>query len=511
MTLKNLLLSFLFLSLKSFSQAPSIEWQKCLGGTNNEHAVDIKQTSDGGFILVGATNSIDGDITSSYGNSDVWVVKLDVLGNIQWQKTYGGSLNEEAFSIIQTSDGGYIFAGYTRSSDGDVTLMQGSSDYWIVKLNPLGDIEWQKTYGGTFGEIAYSIVQTTDGGFAIAGFTSSINGDVIFNNGFNDVWVIKLNVWGELIWQKTFGGNNFDESFSIQQTSDGGFIVAGETYSNNGDITNNQGASDFWVIKLNNNGELQWQKTYGGSQFDTAFSIILNSTGGYVIAGYTKSNNGDVVGNNGDYDFWVIKIDDSGNLVWQKALGGTGIEKANSIQQTIDGGYIVVGESSSNNGYVTANLGMSDTWVIKLNANGDLIWQKSFGGSNDDYALRVIQTIDNGYAFVGGTFSNDFDVSGYNGGLDVWVVKLFPDNLSNHEVSLVKDISVYPNPTKNFINIFSKKEIQKIELFDIKGLKIYESKQVNDKVSLENFSKGVYVLKIILENGEIISEKVIKK
>jgi hypothetical protein len=504
----SLLLTIIGLSL--IAQAPAIEWQKSLGGSDLDHAVDVKQTLDGGCILVGATRSEDGDITSNNGNSDVWVVKLNSLGEILWQKTYGGSQSEEAFSIILTNDGGYAFAGYARSNDGDVTLNKGQRDFWIVKLNDTGDIIWQKTYGGTASDLAYSIKQTSDQGFVVVGQTTSNNGDVTNNNGWDDIWVIKLNEFGGLEWQKSYGGNGFDMAYSVQQTFEGGYIVAGETDSNDTFNNNIYGHNDFWILKLNTLGELEWQKNLGGSGHDSSKGIIQTTDGGYVIVGYSRSNDFDVTNNNGNYDFWVVKINEIGNIIWQKSYGGSSQDRANSIFQANDGGFVIAGESESNNGYLNQNFGQKDVWVIKLNGNGDLVWQKSFGGSNEDYAIRIIQTNDNGYTFVGGTFSNDINVSNNNGQLDVWIVKLFPDNLSNIEFLSTSNISIYPNPTQNFVNISSENNIQKIELYDVNGRILYVSEQKRDKISLENFSNGIYFLKIQLDNGDIVSQKIQK-
>ncbi|MBM7560374.1 Ig-like domain-containing protein [Marinitoga litoralis] len=236
----------------------------------------------------------------------------------QWQKTFGGSDLDSAHSIEQTTDGGFIVAGYTKSNDGDVTGNHGlySYDYWIIKLDENGNLEWQKTFGGSDSDSAHSIEQTTDGGFIVAGYTKSNDGDVTGNHGGADYWIIKLDSNGNLEWQKTFGGSNWDYAQSIEQTTDGGFIVAGYTWSNDGDVTGNHGlySYDYWIIKLDENGNLEWQKTFGGSDSDSAHSIEQTTDGGFIVAGSTRSYDGDVTGDKGDYDYWIIKLDESGNL-----------------------------------------------------------------------------------------------------------------------------------------------------------------------------------------------------
>ncbi len=249
-----------------FAQAPSIQWQKCLGGTSNDRAYSIHQTSDGGFIVAGETSSYDGDVLENHGGDmsgnhesyDVWIVKLNSLGNILWQKCLGGTGGDYATSIQQTNDSGFIVAGYTRSNNGNVSGNHGNFDYWVVKLNYLGNIQWQKCLGGTNIDRTNSIQQTSDSGFIVAGYTESNNGDVSGNHGSYDVWIVKLNSLGNILWQKCLGGTNIDIAYSIQQTSDSGFIVAGYTESNNGDVSGNHGNSDYWLVKLNSSGDTLW-------------------------------------------------------------------------------------------------------------------------------------------------------------------------------------------------------------------------------------------------------------
>ena len=353
---------------KSHAQAPAIEWQKCLGGTADDFANSIQQTSDSGFIVAGETRSNDGDVSGNHGKSDAWVVKLNSLGDILWKKCLGGTGNDYARSIQQISDGGFILTGYTNSNNGDVSGNNGYYDAWVVKLNSSGDILWQKCLGGTYDDYARSIQQTSDTGFILAGYTFSNDGDVSGNHGFSDAWVVKLNSSGDIIWQKCFGGTNEDYAYSIQQTSDSGFIVAGYTFSNDGDVSGYHGYFDYWVVKLNSSGDIEWQKCLGGTNNDYANSIQQTSDGGFIVAGYTESNDGDVSGyHGGDYDAWVVKLNSSGDILWQKCLGGTIDDRAYSIQQTSDGGFIVAGFTVSNDGDVSGNHGASDAWVVKLN------------------------------------------------------------------------------------------------------------------------------------------------
>jgi len=423
---KIILVLFLQITCCVFGQAPSIEWQKCLGGSLSDTARSIQQTSDGGYIVAGQAYSNNGDVSGNHGNQDIWIVKLNDSGTIQWQKCLGGGADDIATSIQQTLDGGYIVSGHTLSNNGDVSGNHGLNDFWIIKLNDLGTIQWQKCLGGSADDIATSIQQTPDGGYIVAGYTLSNNGDVSGNHGLNDFWIVKLNNSGTIQWQKCLGGSNQDLSYiiSIQQTSDGGYIVAGETSSNDGDVSGNHGLSDFWIVKLNNSGTIQWQKCLGGSNQDSSCSIQQTSDGGYVVTGYASSNNGNVSGNHGGADIWIVKLNDSGAIQWQKCLGGSSAEFPMGIQQTLDGGYIVAGYTMSNNGDVSGNHGNQDIWIVKLNDSGTIQWQKCLGGSADEFARSIQQTMDGGFVVAGHTLSNNGDVSGNHGSIDFWIVKL---------------------------------------------------------------------------------------
>jgi len=401
-----------------------IQWQKCLGGTDWDWAQSVRQTSDGGYIVAGYTNSSNGDVSGNHGFNDYWVVKLDSKGDIQWQKCLGGGSQDYAACIQQASDGGYIVVGITASNDGDVSNNHGESDYWVVKLNSKGDILWQKCLGGTSADWAYSGQQTSDNGYIVAGFTNSSNGDVSGNHGSYDYWVVKLNSKGNILWQKCLGGKSADGAYSMQQTTDGDYLIAGQTTSNDGDVSGNHGLNDYWVVKLNSKGDTPWQKCLGGTSADWAYSGQQTSDGGYIVAGYAKSNNGNVSGNHGKEDYWVVKLDSEGGIQWKKCLGGTGRDIARSVQQTSDSGYIVAGYTSSNDGDVSGNHGSDDYWVVKLDSKGNILWQKCLGGSDQDVAGSVQQTSDKGYIVAGTTGSNDGDVSGNHGSDDYWVLKL---------------------------------------------------------------------------------------
>src|SRR5690606_15486957 len=254
-----------------------------------------------------------------------------------------------AKEVYQTQDGGYLIAGSSSSNDGDVSGNHGGTDFWIVKMNAAGNIETQNSYGGSGIDSAQDIQPTSDGGYIIAGSSDSNDGDVTGHQGEGDFWIVKISLTGSMVWQKTFGGSAGDFAKSIKQTVDGGYIVAGSSESNDGDVSGNHGETDFWVVKLSSNGNLEWQKSLGGSSHDSALEVEIVS-GGYVISGFSESNDGDVTGHQGAGDFWVIKLSETGDLLWEKTMGGTDEDGAYAIQQTPDNGFIVAGMAYSNDG-----------------------------------------------------------------------------------------------------------------------------------------------------------------
>lgn len=348
---------------------------------------------------------------------------------IQWQKSLGGSGNDFANSVQQTADGGYIVAGYTSSNDGDVSGNHGGDDIWVVKLTAAGTVAWSRTLGGSGNEVANYVQQTADGGYVIAGTTYSNDGDVTRNQGNSDAWVIKLDNAGAIQWQKTFGGYHIDVATSVRQEADGGYIVGCYTLSENtGDIIGNKGGTDCWIVKLTSSGNIDWSLCLGGRSEEFARAVQPTTDGGYVMGGYTMSIDGDVSGNHGSTDYWVVKLDNYQEVQWKKTYGGTGSDILTSIVQTTDGGYIVAGHVYSQDGDI-AGSGFhgplfDDYWVAKLSSTGTIQWKKALGGYGNDLAQSVQQTADGGYIVFGYVTSNDGDVSGNNGYMNYWIVKL---------------------------------------------------------------------------------------
>jgi len=363
---------------------PSSHFCKAIGGKYDDGGNSLIQTSDGGYAIAGCTSSFGA------GQLDVYVVKLDAHGNLQWTKTIGGPYyNEERLSLIQTSDGGYVIAGYTFS------FGAGEADVYLVKLDAHGNLQWTKTIGGKKEDVGLSLIQTSDGGYAIAGSTKS------FGVGKADVYVVKLDAKGNLRWTRTVGGPGNEIGFSLIQTSDGGYVIAGTTASFGA------GEADVHVVKLDAHGNLQWTKTIGGPGNEIGFSLIQTSDGGYAITGTTTSFGA------GEPDVYVVKLDAHGNLQWTRTIGGPGGEVGHSLIQSSDGGYAIAGATAS------SPAGEADVYVIKLDANGKPQWTKTIGAKNENLSRSsIIQTSDGSYVIAGTTRSFGL------GGMDVYVVKL---------------------------------------------------------------------------------------
>jgi hypothetical protein len=362
---------------------PSKEiWNKTFGGNDDDRAYSVQQTSDGGYIVIGFTGSF-----GLGGVRDAWLIKTDSFGNKQWDRMYGGVADEWGFSVLQTSDGGYIFISSTGSYGA------GRDDLWIVKTNSTGVEQWNRTIGGTEDDFGFVIQPTTDNGFIITGYTKS------FGTGTIDLWLVKTNNTGIEQWNRSFGGTGYEGGGSVVQTSDGGFIIAG--------VTNSFGAgkNDAWLIKTNSNGIEQWNRTFGGPEDDSGSSAQQTADGGFVIEGETRSYGA------GLNDLWLIRTNSNGKEQWNRTFGTSTWDYGMSGQKTADGGYVLLGLTYS------YTVGGGDAWLIKTDSSGNEEWNVSFGGFNSEYPYSVQQTADTGFIIAGQTYS--FGV----GSGDMWLIK----------------------------------------------------------------------------------------
>jgi hypothetical protein len=363
---------------------PDTLWTRTFGGTNIDVGHCIEQVADGGYIVTGYTRSF-----GSTSGRNVWLVKTDAAGHEEWSHTFGGNGDDEGHAVRQTADGGYIIAGHTQS------FGAGMKDVLLIKTDECGDLEWLHTFGGPNDDEGYSVQPTIDGGYIIAGVTSS------HGAGSRDVWLIKTDASGNESWSRTHGGMSSDGAWSVQQVSDGGFIMTGWTLSYGPGYLGNA-----WLVKTDSQGIHDWDSVFGGSGVDRGHAVRQCSDGGYILAGYTDSFGA------GLYDMLLVKTDSSGGEQWMKTFGGTGRDYAQSVRQTADGGYIVAGYTLS------YGAGSEDAWLVKTDLDGIGEWSQTYGGTSSDVAYCVRQTSDGGYIVAGHTLS-------YGAGLhDLWLIRL---------------------------------------------------------------------------------------
>lgn len=409
---------------------PSIlQWQKTYGGSSAEMGYAITGDGTGNYVFTASALTNSGDVSGHHGGvgADVWVVKTDNTGLFSWKRCIGGTNSDYAYDIVTTADGsGYVFAGVTTSTDGDLAgvVNRGLRDVWIVKLDASnGNILWQKSYGGSAEDWAHSIVETSDGGFLVVGSTASTDGDVTQMRGASDVWIIKLDNNGDMMWQKTYGGSLDDGASSITALGNE-FILCASSESADGDLLTltNHGGSDAWVFRIDMSGNLLWGNTYGGTGSEGS-GTIYPVAGGYVFSTTTSSNNGDVSGNHGYVDTWIVKIDANGNKIWQKCFGGFDMDNARIRDIDAAGKIVIVGYTFSKNGDIPNTNRGEELWVLRLDADGNKLSSNILGGRGGDMANNAVPTVDGMYITIGRTNSTDGDVSGNDGGTDVWMVK----------------------------------------------------------------------------------------
>lgn len=421
----------------AIAQLPPQQWARKYGGSNVDIPLSIKITNDGGTVAAGYTDSRDGDINPQPNREywDLWVVKLSRCGDIEWERSFGGTNYESARDVVQTADGGYIVVGETNSTDGGVVSgYGGTKDIWILRLNAAGNLLWQKRYGGSGLDIANHLHLLADGSFYVLASSSSNDGNITGNHGtagYTDAVLMKLDASGNLLWSRCYGGSKNEEFFDMEIIN-GRIYIAGFANSTDGDIPPQQKNYDVWLLALDANGNKIYSKIYGGSQNDVAYSMTRGNDGSLTLAGYTTSNDGDVNGARGSQDYWVININPgNGNINWQRVLGGTEADYANSILTDIDGGYIIGGIAYSNNEDISNPLGDGDYWVVKLSSTGAFLWDQNFGGSGNDHLRSIVfQPSVKEYFLCGDSDSWNGDFSGGYGETDFGIIKLkLPDTL----------------------------------------------------------------------------------
>ncbi|QMU27545.1 GEVED domain-containing protein [Adhaeribacter radiodurans] len=436
--LRTLLLLLAFTGIIPNLLAQDKEWDKTFGGTGDDYLPYIRQTNDGGYILGGWSNSEKGHDKSdgSRGGFDYWVIKLKADGSKAWDKTFGGTGDDLLTSLQPTSDGGYILGGfsYSENNNDKSGKSRGGADYWIVKLNAKGTKVWDQTLGGKGDDYCQYLIQTQDGGYMVGGYSNSnIDGEKSeISRGNYDYWIIKLNADSSLEWDKTIGGNADDKLTILQQTKDGGYVIGG--YSNSENRGNksepSRGNTDYWVIKTDEAGIIDWDKTYGGYDFENLQFVQQTTDGGYILGGQSDSGEGGdkTQASRGGSDYWVLKLKPDGSKIWDKSYGGEGDDYLAALQQSNDGGCILGGSATYGKGgdKTVAGVGNLDFWLLKIKSDGSKVWDKTWGGKEDDLLNSIQVTQEGGYIMGGWSLSgktgNKTEAS--RGGYDYWVVKM---------------------------------------------------------------------------------------
>jgi hypothetical protein len=419
---------------------PKVAWQRSYGGSGEDTLTSVAEAPDGGFILGGySTSPVSGNRTNAgFGDYDYWVLKVDPNGAKQWERTFGGEYEDKLLVVRVTQDGGYILGGYSESevSGNKTSTNFGFRDFWIVKLDASGDRQWDKSFGGVNSDILYGLCQTSDGGFVLAGTSDSLpSGNKTSPKiGGPDFWVIKINSVGEKEWENTFGGTGADRLYVLQTNTQGGYVLGGYSPPGaSGSKTNagfGSGWYDCWLVTLDSGGNKLGDLAFGGDDFDYLYAFSPTTDGDYLLGGTSRSA---VSGNKtatgfGGFDFWLVKSDASGNAQWDKAFGGGSDEELHCVIQTANGGYVAAGNSwsAASGNKQFDGFGNDDYWILGLDSNGEKQWELNVGGSGRDELQAIIKTQDGGLLLAGNSNSGE---SGNKtteafGNYDFWILKL---------------------------------------------------------------------------------------
>ena len=504
-----LLFLFSVSCINSYSQ--DILWEKSFGGKQAEYLLDAIPTPDYGFILAGSSLSdkSGNKEAARKGNYDYCLWKIRENGEIDWQKSFGGSKNDMLISAQATKDGGYILAGTSDSpiSSDKTEADIGQQDLWILRLDAAGNLLWQKTIGGLAEEQLACVVQTSDNGFVIGASSASdkylaknseSNKNTIYKDadsrGNLDYWVIKLDKSGTLEWQKAMGGNYLDQLRSIAQTSDGNYLVGGVSNSGLGFEKNqkSEGENDFWLMKLDPKGNLIWQQTYGGKGDDQLYTVIQTKDKNYIIAGNT--NGATPKGNSPQgSDFLLLKLDESGAVLWEKLYSNGTDDVLTNLVKNKDETLLLCGYSRGNSKKKTE--GTESYKVIKIDNNGEELWRKNVDKKGKNVLNKAIETRDGGYVLAG---TNSDSVTS-----DFWVVKL--KDLNKPEV-VKATVELYPNPATSYTNVIIGFDYTSgtASLYDLAGRQL-QSFAITSRtvpVDLSGLPEGIYIINIATNNGK---------
>ncbi|MCB0696560.1 MAG: T9SS type A sorting domain-containing protein [Chitinophagaceae bacterium] len=421
-------ISLLYWSVVSFAQ-PTITWSKNFGGSNQEVQSAMVELSGGSVILGSSTFSNDKDVHNNYGKWDLWLAKLSPAGDTIWTKNYGSTEGDFLNDMIVDRTGRLVCVGSSYANNtGDVGMGKGSRDMWVICIDTAsGAVIWSKVYGSSGYDEGYDIVQMNNGHFVVAGINQGNDGDVTNNHGGYDGWIVQLDSNGNKVKEKSFGGTKFEQFSDVIVSANGGLVLAGEAQSNDFDVTGNHGSNDMWVVRLDTALQLVWQKCVGGSSYDNAWSVKELPGGNLLAAGCEQSTDGDLTSvSNADIkgNYYLVKFSSTGNILWQKAYGGTSYDYLDDMLQRGANEFVLIGEAESDDGNIATNYGMADIWLASVDSNGTILWSKSMGGSKGDFGNSAITNREGGLYVFSVSQSADSDIVQTKGNSDIWVVKL---------------------------------------------------------------------------------------
>ena len=473
-------------------------------------------------MAAGSTGSDDLDVVGFHGNVDAWLIKLDSNGIVEWQRCSGGSGVEEIRSIRQTMDNGYVAIGYTTSSDGDVAVPIGISAIWVIRFDALGNILWERTYGGSGGQKGWRIEETSNGDFNILAESTSTDGPMTDNHSENmgmDIWFARLAANGDLLWSKCLGGTGADSARDMVVLASGDILLVGITNSFDGDIIgyHEGGPSrppDTWLVKVDQSGEVLWQLCLGGSGRDTGQGITVGSDGKIYIASNSLSTDGDITAPLGNWDYWIARVSADGVLEDQRSFGGSSSDQLAAIAGGMDNSLYITGGSPSIDGDVGNPQGGSDVWTIKLDLELNLIWERSFGGSSGDSGWGIKVAPNGSVALAGTSSSVDGDLTGNNGLNDLWVVKLESEFVGINDGVALFNLTIYPNPATTELHIgLIGTTSRQLEVVDVTGriviTQAITSGTTSVGLSIVQLAQGTYSVRLV-GDGQYYSDRFIK-
>jgi hypothetical protein len=493
----------------------SIEWQRTLGGSHFDESKDIATAPDGNIFVVGRSASEDFDIFGHRGAFDYFIVKLSPAGNTIWKKVYGGSDFDTPYSVLPLDDGGCIVLGCSRSDNHNVQNNHGGdNDGWLIRLGPTGNILWQRTYGGSNKDELYDISPTADGGYLLTGLTNSTDGDVQANYGGIDFWVVKTDSLGQIMWENSYGGSGDDMGFRGFEDYEGNLIIVGETRSDDWQVQSNHGMTDMLVLKLTHDGFITWSLAFGGSGMEYG-NVAAEAPDGYFVGGSNGSIDGDLSGATRYVDFWLMKLGYDGSVIWQNTIGGSAADRANDILVFDDGSCAIVGFSGSNDYDFTGNDGYIDLGIVRLSPDGELLWQKTFGGAKAEYGYAIDRTADNGIVLAGMAESTNGDLTGMpnRGYYDFWVLKLTPETISATLDTKTEPVLLCPNPAADVVNISVPEPYSELQIVitNASGMAILQKDVINGSaLPLAGLPAGIYTLQARMPDGRVRAGRLVK-